>query len=93
MYILAALLAGGFVCNWLVRPVDSKHHAKEEGAPKRPEAAATSAPARVASAPAAGGASPEGVSFVIVVLAWLAVWIPIGWGVWVTMEKAVVLFR
>ena len=25
--------------------------------------------------------------------AWAAVWIPIGWGVWVTLQKAVVLFR
>ena len=33
MYILAALLAVGFICNWLVRPVDPKHHMKaEEGA-------------------------------------------------------------
>ena len=28
-----------------------------------------------------------------VVLAWAAVWIPIGWGVWMTLTKAVVLFR
>ena len=33
MYILAGLLAVGFICNWLVRPVDQKHHMKaEEGA-------------------------------------------------------------
>jgi hypothetical protein len=29
----------------------------------------------------------------LVPLAWAAVWIPIAWGVWVTLQKAVVLFR
>jgi MFS family permease len=26
MYIMAALLVVGFICNWLVKPVDRKHH-------------------------------------------------------------------
>src|SRR5581483_7787854 len=30
MYILAALLAVGFVCNLLIRPVDPKHHMTAE---------------------------------------------------------------
>jgi MFS family permease len=85
MYILAALLAVGFVCNWLVRPVDPRHHIKAEEAvaPKTPayEPAASAGEAAVAASP------------LIVTLAWLAVWIPIAWGVWVTLEKAVVLFR
>jgi hypothetical protein len=29
----------------------------------------------------------------IVVAAWLAVWIPLGWGIWVTLQKAVLLFK
>ena len=29
----------------------------------------------------------------LVYAAWAAVWIPIGWGVWVTLQKALVLFR
>jgi hypothetical protein len=29
----------------------------------------------------------------LVVLAWSAVWIPIGWGVWMTLTKAIVLLR
>jgi hypothetical protein len=33
------------------------------------------------------------VNPLIVVLAWAAVWIPIAWGVWMTLTKAVVLFR
>jgi MFS family permease len=85
MYVLAALLAVGFLCNWLVRPVAEKHYLKDDGA------STTVAPVAVATS----GAQTEVVdgSFVFVVLAWAAVWIPIGWGVWMTLEKAVVLFR
>ena len=28
-----------------------------------------------------------------VLLAWLAVWIPLGWGIWMTVQKAVLLFK
>ena len=28
-----------------------------------------------------------------VFLAWLAVWIPLGWGIWMTFQKAVILFK
>jgi MFS family permease len=89
MYILAGLLAVGFVLNALVRPVNPKHHIKAE------DAAALAAPgagrAPVVEAQPAGEA--VALSPVAVTLAWLAVWIPIGWGVWVTLQKAVVLFR
>ena len=89
MYILAALLAAGFVCNWLVRPVPDKYHMKEDpaGAAKPVASAAPGTSARDTTVDAPD-ANP-----VIVVLAWAAVWIPIGWGVWMTLTKAVVLFR
>jgi MFS family permease len=89
MYVLAGLLALGFVCNWFVRPVNPKHHMKPE------EGAALATP-RVGGgsvgAPAAVGDSVA-LNPVAVALAWLAVWIPIGWGVWVTLQKTSVLFR
>jgi hypothetical protein len=89
MYILAGLLAVGFICNLLVRHVNERHYMNE----------AQAAPA-VAVPPAAaprlsGGAqvdTAEGVGG-LVVAAWLAVWIPIGWGVWVTLTKAALLFK
>jgi len=89
MYILAALLVVGFVCNWLLRPVPEKYHMKEDpaGAKVTAAAAARSTAADTADVNAAG------VSPMIVVLAWAAVWIPIGWGVWMTLTKAIVLFR
>jgi MFS family permease len=85
MYILAALLVLGFICNALIRPVDPKHHMKadEAQADAFPRSAAPAAVERVT----AGRLTPT------VVLAWLAVWIPIGWGVWATLAKASVLFR
>ena len=86
MYILAALLAVGFVCNWLVRPVPEKLHMKEDVAPA-PVAS------RAAGPMGAAVADESAINPAIVVLAWAAVWIPIGWGVWVTLTKAVVLFR
>jgi MFS family permease len=90
MFILAALLAAGLVCNWLVKPVDPKHY-------MTPEQLAATAPKQASGAPA--GAAPaaadrEGdAAGWLIALAWLAVWIPLGWGVWVTLQKAVLLFK
>jgi MFS family permease len=84
MYILAVLLAVGFICNWLVRPVSEKHHMKEDPAAAKPVAAV---------AAGSGVAEAAHLNPAIVVLAWAAVWIPITWGVWMTLTKAVVLFR
>jgi hypothetical protein len=36
---------------------------------------------------------PNRESWVLVALAWLAVGIPLLWGIWTTLKKAVVLFR
>jgi MFS family permease len=82
MYILAGLLAIGFVCNFLVRPVNEKHHLAEKAAAETKPVAQS-----VAAVVAEVKRSP------LVYAAWAAVWIPIGWGVWVTLQKALVLFR
>jgi MFS family permease len=87
MYILAGLLAAGFLCNWLVKPVDPKHHMTPESQ-DQPKAAAAPARGRAPAPLPAPAARP-----VLIAAAWLAVWIPIGWGVWVTLERAVALFR
>jgi hypothetical protein len=57
-------------------------------APK--QAAGVGAPA----GPAQAAAAPEGdAAGWLISLAWLAVWIPLGWGIWVTLQKAVLLFK
>ena len=88
MYILAGLLVLGLVCNMCVRPLASRWFMSEK---------------ELASLHA--GAQPEadqiGGSFGIgrgrldmpAALAWLAVGLPILWGVWVTLTSTLALFR
>jgi MFS family permease len=94
MYILAGLLAVGFLCNWLIRPVDPKHHMAPEqlAASTNPVPRATVGAARPLVTEALGTV-PTTARAWLVAAAWAAVWIPIGWGVWVTLERAVALFR
>ena len=87
MYILAGLLAAGFICNWLVRPVDPKYYMTAE------QLAATAAPQSKTAAASDTAQTPVSGNAGLIVLAWLAVWIPIGWGVWMTLRSAVLLFR
>ncbi len=39
------------------------------------------------------GQRPSAASWVAVALAWVAVGLPLAWGVWQTLRKALVLFR
>ena len=36
---------------------------------------------------------PSSSSWLLVILAWVAVGVPLLWGIWTTLKKAVVLFR
>jgi MFS family permease len=88
-YILAGLLVVGFVANLLVRPVDPKWHMSEE------EVAAEQAKLKSASATATSGSFGIGRGGLDLpaALFWLFVGIPLAWGIWITLEKALVLFR
>jgi MFS family permease len=86
MYILAVLLAFGFLCNWLIKPTPAKYFMTAE------ELAASATPARASAAAGAARNSYDTAGW-LVPAAWLAVWIPIGWGVWVTLTKAAAFFR
>jgi MFS family permease len=90
MYILALLLAVGFVCNWRIHAVAERLYMKtDESAPAPLRAVRASD--HVGDTISVEEASRRNAW--LVPAAWLAVWIPIGWGVWVTLQKAVVLFR
>jgi MFS family permease len=90
LYILAALLLGGLICNLLVRPVADRHFmSDEELAAERRKAHEVPA-ATTSGDGAATGAAPTATW--IVVLAWLAVGIPLAWGIWTTLTKALPLF-
>ncbi len=80
MYILAALLAGGLICNLLIRPVDQRLFA-------RAEKLGASSPGIVQV-----GRPTKQAGFVLP-LAWLAVGLPLAWGFYMTILKASVLFR
>ena len=93
MMILAGLLILGFICNLLVRPVNAKHFMTEAQLDAQRHAAALKSPTPSVAAPETSlewKAHPG--SAVAVVVAWAAVGLPLGWGVWITLQKAAVLF-
>ena len=92
MYILAALLVGGFICNLLVRPVATKWFMSEAELEAERKLAHDAA-ARNAVGGDAAGVSGAGSNQLLVVLFWLFVGIPLAWGVWTTVTKALVLFK
>jgi len=88
MYILCAMLIAGLICNYLIKPVDSKWHMKEADVAKLQAASA--------SAAAAGPHGSYGIGFggldAKAALFWAFVGIPLAWGVWKTLESAVKIF-
>jgi MFS family permease len=90
-YILCGLLAIGFVCNWFVKPVADKHFMTDAELDAERKLAHDAA--RATSVGTRGPASGEKSPAALVVGAWLLVGVPILWGVWITLEKAWVLFR
>lgn len=87
MYILAAFLAAGFVANLLVRPLAARWFMSD---------AALAASAKGGNATAAGRTSARGIGrggvTPLAILAWIAVGVPIAWGIWSTVSKAMILF-
>jgi MFS family permease len=88
MYILAGLLAIGFVCNWLIRPVAVDRYMKTDD-----PALARLATVREPLADTVSAELASARNAWLIPLAWAVVWIPIGWGVWVTLQKAALLFH
>ncbi|WP_022981088.1 OFA family MFS transporter [Ideonella sp. B508-1] len=85
MYILVGMLVIGLICNWLVRPVADKHFMTEAELAEEKRLAHDKAQA--------SAAGPVTMSFhqtpvVWVALAWLAVGVPLAWGVYRTLLSA-----
>ena len=92
MYVLAGMLLLGLLCNLLMRPVDPKHHMTEEQIAKE----RTASPARPSSS--VSGMAPDAPAAtasygVLLVIVWTAVAIPLAWGGWITLSKALVFFQ
>ena len=95
MYILATMLALGLLCNLLVRPIAQKHFMTPEEL-AREKALAHEKTGRNGEA----AYSAEQMALVgrggnpaLVLAAWAAVGVPLAWGMWVTLQKAFVLFH
>ncbi|MDP4021384.1 OFA family MFS transporter [Methylobacterium sp. NEAU 140] len=88
MYILAGMLALGFVANLLVRPLKERWFMKEADV-----AALEAKGAAVAGAPSGSFGIGRGGLTPMALAAWAVVGIPIAWGVWNTLSKALIIFR
>jgi MFS family permease len=88
MYILCAMLIGGLICNYLIKPVDPKWNMSAEEVAKLQAASAKSA-AGVQSG--SFGIGTGGLD-VKAALFWAFVGIPLAWGVWKTLESAAKIF-
>lgn len=90
MYILASLLALGFVCNLLVRPIQPRWFREPESTKPLQEELSTPVqpPKHTTALSKSSAAKPNGY----LIPFWLAVLLPLAWGVWVTLKQAAVLF-
>lgn len=88
MLILSGLLVLGFLCNLAIRPVADKFFMTDDHLAEE---------RRIAHDKSGAAASNSGVGSashpIAIPLAWAAVGIPMAWGIWITLEKAVVLFK
>jgi MFS family permease len=92
-YILAALLVGGLLCNLLVRPVHPKWFMTEEELALERKLAHERAQAAGVGMQASAAHGTAKSNPLIVALLWLFVGIPLAWGGYVTLQKALVLFH
>ncbi|WP_062224165.1 OFA family MFS transporter [Aureimonas sp. D3] len=90
-FTMAALLAVGFVANLLVRPVAEKWQMRQEAKGGAKPKLATVSSTAAASVGGDYGIGRGGVSGPAVI-AWLAVGLPLLWGVYITLMKATALF-
>jgi len=89
LYILAGLLVLGFICNMLVRPVADKYFMTEEELKAEQAIGHDAGADHTTSLEWKADASTKPLA----ILAWLAVGIPLAWGVWITLQKTAVLFH
>ncbi len=86
MYVLATFLVIGFICNLLIRPVNPKWLMKDD------EVAQLQAASALPSGPIGGQGIGLGGMDMKATLAWLAVGVPLAWGVWETLASALKIF-
>jgi hypothetical protein len=90
MYILAGLLVLGFACNWLVKSVAEQHYMDDDELKEEKRLADDTHEHFVKDVEAIAEEASHSLK---VLFAWLAVGIPMAWGIWMTVQKAIVLFK
>ena len=88
MYILCAMLAAGFICNYLIKPVDPKWYMSADEVTRLQGAGAKNAGGVQSGSFGIG----KGGLDVKAALFWLFVCIPLAWGVLKTLESAYKIF-
>jgi MFS family permease len=86
MLILAGFLVVGFIANFLIKPLAAKWFMSDAEVAELQMKAKGAAVEPGSHGISLGGLTPS------VGLAWLAVGLPLAWGVWVTISQALVLF-
>jgi len=81
LYAMAGFLVVGFIANLLIRPVAARWHMQENNTIQ------TASVVGGSHGIDRGGFSPQAL------LAWACVGLPLAWGVYVTVTKALILFR
>jgi len=88
MYILVGMLVVGLICNLLVRPVADKHFMTDAELAEEKRLAHDRSVAAEVIGSGTGGPTPA----LLVALAWVAVMIPLAWGVYRTLLSAAKVF-
>ena len=86
LYILAGMLVIGLICNYLIKPVDSKWYMSANEVAKLQAATAKSAASTGSHGIGFGGMDTKAALF------WAFVGIPLAWGVWITLVSAAKIF-
>jgi MFS family permease len=82
MYVLCGMLVIGLICNWLVKPVDSKWYMSQDEVAKLQAANAGAGGTTGSFGIGKGGFDLQAALF------WAFVGIPLAWGIWTTLKAA-----
>jgi len=93
MYVLAGMVALGFLCNLMVRPIADKHFMSEAELAVEKKLAHDRDASAAGAATAGGAAVAVNSNPLVTALAWAAVGIPLAIGIWLTLQKAAVFFK
>ncbi len=87
LYILAGMLVLGLIANLMIRPLSAHWFMKKE------DVAALQAAGRSTAVVQGSYGIGKGGFDLTAIVAWAPVALPMAWGVWITLQKAAVLFR